>query len=180
MRLGIVMNLKRQKWNDPYIQRYTTISNWFKQKQIRMRTLVLFYRYTPLLVVVSYFYLLIECLITKGSAGLIRVILVPFFAFVLVTLMRKLFNQPRPYAKYEVEPLIYRKKSGESFPSRHTLSVSIIAMAWLWVNPVIGIILWLLAFIIAATRVLSGVHFLKDVVAAICISAFIGWIGFFC
>ena len=173
------MNDKKIEDRSSYELRYIKISNWFQAKNYRMNLLKILYRYVPLIVAASYIYLIIWSFINADLNVTMRVILVPFIAFVTVSIMRKIFDRPRPYTKYQITPLIRKNKVGESFPSRHTLSVSIIAMTWLYVNIPVGIALWVITLVIASTRVLSGVHFFKDVVAAIGISILFGLVGFY-
>jgi len=77
-----------------------------------------------------------------------------------------------------IDPLVKRNKSGESFPSRHVLSVCIIAVSCFYINIWIGVLMSVIAVFIAVIRVLSGVHFIKDVVAGAFISYVIGGLAF--
>lgn len=65
-----------------------------------------------------------------------------------------------------ISHLLLRKiKKGESMPSRHVFSITIIAMCWLYIYQPIGIVLLILTIILAAVRVIAGVHFIRDVIA---------------
>ena len=91
-------------------------------------------------------------------------IIVPGTGFVLLSAIRYLINAPRPYEVYGVPPVISKETKGKSFPSRHVFSIFIIAVTMGVYRPVFGIVIGLLGVILAAVRVLSGVHFLIDVV----------------
>jgi membrane-associated phospholipid phosphatase len=91
--------------------------------------------------------------------------------FLLATLIRRLINAPRPYDRFQFEPLVVVEHGkGKSFPSRHTASGFIIARAlfalspWLGVWP--GIVALIFAALIGVCRVLTGCHFPKDVLIA--------------
>jgi membrane-associated phospholipid phosphatase len=99
--------------------------------------------------------------------------------FLAVTLLRKVIDMPRPYTKYDITPLIQKEKKGESMPSRHTASITIIAFAWLYVSVPFGIVMFIFSLLMGILRVLGGVHFVKDVCAAYLIAAFAGILGFF-
>ena len=99
--------------------------------------------------------------------------------FVSVTLLRYFINRARPYEVLDIDPLIKKNKSGQSFPSRHAASVFIIAMAFLYIQTKIGIIMLILAAVIGVTRVLAGVHFVRDVVGGAAIGIIAGILGFF-
>lgn len=100
---------------------------------------------------------------------LIYAIIKPVIVFVLVTVIRKYLNRPRPYDYLSITPLI-EHDPGCSFPSRHAASAFIIGFTALHLNYVIGIILIIIAFIVAATRVLSGLHHISDVTAGLLLS----------
>ena len=54
-----------------------------------------------------------------GAAGmLLRAALVPGISFVLVTVLRKVINAPRPYEVFDVAPVIPKDTRGNSFPDR--------------------------------------------------------------
>lgn len=102
----------------------------------------------------------------------------PAVGFAGVTVFRKLQNSPRPYQVWDIEPLIPRRKNGQSFPSRHTFSIFAIASTFLFLWPVIGTVLLLAGVVLAAARVIAGVHFAKDVAAGALCGLLTGWAGF--
>ena len=64
-------------------------------------------------------------------------------------------------------------------PSRHTASAFIISLAILYINTELGIAALSVSFLITLSRLLAGVHFIKDVLVAMLISVTIGVIFFF-
>ena len=75
-------------------------------------------------------------------------------------------NRERPYEIYNYEPLLSHK-SGQSFPSRHTLSAVIIALVCYDIHMILGIVMLVLACIIALSRIIAGLHHISDVIVAI-------------
>lgn len=161
-----------------YERWYEGIEQYFRKWEMLFDLLVFFNTWIPRLVYISYPLLLLFLIFTKDERA-VKVLLVPFAAFLFTTIIRKVKNEPRPYEKYTIRPLIPREKKGESFPSRHTLSILIIAMAFLYINTALGILFLLLGVILAAVRVAAGIHFPRDVIAAALISLIFGLIGFF-
>ena len=106
-----------------------------------------------------------------------KLILTPFTSFILVSVIRKCIDAKRPYEKYNIKPLFVKDTKGESMPSRHVFSITIIAMCWLYVSVPVGIIMLMLVAIMAASRVLAGVHFVKDVVAGFTVGIICGIAG---
>ncbi len=102
--------------------------------------------------------------ISKGLGNdLYTYILVPASGFVLLTLIRKWINQARPYETWEIVPLLDKDSSGNSMPSRHVFSATIISIACLHANLPVGLILLVLSALLGLVRVLGGVHYPKDV-----------------
>ena len=102
---------------------------------------------------------------------LIRAIIVPLDSFIIVTVFRYMLNRKRPYEHFDIPSVIQKDTAGKSFPSRHVFSAFIIAMTYLCWSPLIwaGIVLLVLAAGMAVVRVVSGVHYISDVVAgAVC------------
>ncbi|MDO5784575.1 MAG: phosphatase PAP2 family protein [Eubacteriales bacterium] len=122
--------------------------------------------------------LLLVYLALQRDSRLLRVLLVPAVSFVLLSLFRSYVNAPRPYEALEIQPLIHKSTKGHSFPSRHVFSVAAIAWAYGYIVPWAGIVLTVLAVLMAYIRVLGGVHFPRDVIAGLLVGELSGIIGF--
>ncbi len=130
------------------------------------------------LVYVSYPVLLCILFFTKDERFW-RCLFVPAVSFLAVSGFRKLLNAPRPYEKLHFRPLLSKDKHGESFPSRHVFSVFVIALAFYDVFLPVGVVLTVFGVVLAAVRVVGGVHFPRDVLAGAAIGILSGVLGFF-
>ncbi|WP_261089776.1 phosphatase PAP2 family protein [Streptococcus mitis] len=92
-------------------------------------------------------------------------VFIPASGFVILSLLRKKINAPRPYEEWDIKPLLDRDGPGQSMPSRHVFSATIISMACLHASLTMGMICLTLSAFLGLVRVLGGVHFPKDVVA---------------
>ena len=117
--------------------------------------------------------------ITGGWARLLRLVLIPGVGFVLLSLARRQLNAPRPYEQWSIDPLIAREKTGDSFPSRHVFSATVIAMAALWLDWRWGLPLLVLAALLAVLRVVGGVHYPRDVVVGALCGLVVGGLLFY-
>lgn len=123
--------------------------------------------------------MLIAWLIITEDVRFWKVLLIPAVSFLAVTLFRKCCNACRPYEKWpDLPPLIPKDTKGHSFPSRHAFSIYIIAMAAWYIWWPLGIVLCVAGVLLAASRVIARIHFVRDVVAGALIAAVIGLIGF--
>ena len=111
--------------------------------------------------------LLLIYLFLKQQSQLIPAIFIPGVSFILVSLMRKMIN-----------PLIQKDTQGQSMPSRHVFSATIISMAVLRLNPILGILFLVLSLVIAICRVIGGVHYPHDVAAGYLIGIICGLLLF--
>ncbi len=158
-------------------ERYDKIRQWFLLHPVWLSSMKLLNLWLPRIVYCAYPVLLVVLAIWKDER-FFQVLLIPAFVFGAVTIMRKLWNLPRPYEKLGIEPVIPREKRGHSFPSRHVASVTIIAVACWYIWPPIGIAMSVIALLIAVIRPLAGIHFPKDVIAGMVFSLLTGIIGF--
>ena len=161
-----------------YVRFYRKCEAFFKEKQIRFDILKFLYKVLPVLEAAVYCGLIIYSFAKEDYLMFTKCIVVPATAFVVVSIFTKLIDSPRPYTKYDITPLINKDKTGESFPSRHTLSAFLITMTGFYVYFPVGIVLAVMSLIIAITRVVSGVHFTKDVIAGAVIGILSGIIYF--
>ena len=95
-------------------------------------------------------------------------------SFVLLSLYRKKFNAKRPSEVYNIPSAIEKGKEGKSFPSRHTFSAVIIALCLFHLSVYLGAAFLVVSLIIAALRVVLGLHFVKDVTAGAIIGILCG------
>ena len=158
-------------------EQYEALSRPFRGRPGAVKGLKAANRVLTLSCYLLYPALLLWALVTKDPR-LLRLVLVPAVSFVSLSVVRRGLNRHRPYEALDIVPLIPRDKKGESFPSRHVFSVSVIAMTWLWVCPPVGAALWVLAAVLAWARVTAGIHFPKDVLAGAAVGLTAGLLGY--
>ena len=124
--------------------------------------------------------LLLLYMFLQKDTQLIRGILVPGISFVLLSVFRAKFNRPRPYEKFEIPPVIKKDTKGNSFPSRHVFSATMIAMTFLMISPWtwLGEVFLLVSMLLAVVRVVSGVHYISDVLAGIFVAVLSAVVGY--
>ncbi len=117
-------------------------------------------------------------LAVTGDARFWKALAVPAVTFILVTVLRALVNAPRPYEEHDIDPIIHKETHGKSLPSRHLASAVIIACTLAWLNPAGGVFALAASAVVAFTRLAGGVHYPKDIAAAIAVSLACAFVGF--
>lgn len=154
-----------------YYEFYTTLSNWFSRHPRLIGALRIF---NQLAVVIMYLAYLGALLVAVGQAWPSPValfqtvgplVIIPGLGFGILTLARRYLNAPRPYDEWMIDPLIPREKHGDSLPSRHVFSATVISLVAWRVAWLAGVVLLVLTVLLALARVLGGVHYPRDVVA---------------
>lgn len=162
-------------------EQYKFLSEYFTASKSRFNTIKALHDILPAIMMMFYPLQLAFLLYTEGfkSEIFLKSTIVPLSVLVVVTVLRYIINAKRPYEVYNYSPAVQKNTKGKSFPSRHTASAFIIAMTFLYIDTKIGIIMLVLATLIGITRILSGVHFIRDVFSGALISILTGIVCFF-
>ena len=148
-----------------YQEWYDHVAGNLENKPFLLSLLRAFNRFMTVVMPIIYLTLLATTYLQEGlgEQALIYVF-VPASGFVILSFLRKKINAPRPYEEWGIKPLLDRDSPGQSMPSRHVFSATIISMACLHASLSVGVILLVLSALLGLVRVLGGVHFPKDVV----------------
>ena len=148
-----------------YQEWYDYIAANIENRPFLLRLLRTFNRFMTVVMPIVYLTLLATTYFQEGLGKPVLIyVFVPATGFVILSLLRKKINAPRPYEVWEIVPLLDRDSPGQSMPSRHVFSATIISMACLHASLTMGMICLTLSAFLGLVRVLGGVHFPKDVV----------------
>ena len=162
-------------------QQYRTVIGWFNARPAAKKALRAVSTGSVVAVYLLYLVLLAWLAWHAMWAPLGVTAVVPAAAFVVGTALRAAINRPRPYTKYGFVPLFPKDKTGQSMPSRHCFSAAAIAGTAWYVLPPLGAVLAVLGVLIAISRVVTGVHYISDVLAGLAfgsVFAVLGWNAF--
>ena len=153
-----------RKYMKNYQEWYDHIAGKIEKKPIFLRLLRAFNRFMTVFMPIVYLILLVITYLQEGLGKQVWMyVFIPASGFVILSLLRKKVNAPRPYEVWEIVPLLDRDSPGQSMPSRHVFSATIISMACLHASLIVGFILLILSVFLGLVRVLGGVHYPKDV-----------------
>lgn len=154
-----------RKYMKNYQEWYGRVASNIKNKPFLLRLLRAFNRFITVVMPMIYLTLLATTYFQQGLGKQIWIyVFVPASGFVILSLLRKKVNAPRPYEVWEIVPLLNRDSPGQSMPSRHVFSATIISMACLHASLSVGVILLVLSALLGLVRISGGVHYPKDVV----------------
>ena len=154
-----------RKYMKNYQEWYDHMAANIENKPIFLRLLRAFNRLMTVVIPIVYLTLLATTYFQEGFGKQVLIyVFVPASGFVILSLFRKKINAPRPYEEWDIKPLLDRDSPGQSMPSRHVFSATIISMACLHASLSVGVILLVLSAFLGLVRVLGGVHYPKDVV----------------
>ena len=147
-----------------YQEWYDQIAGNIENKRFLLSLLRAFNRFMTVIMPMIYLTLLATTYLQEGLGKQVLIyVFIPASGFVILSFLRKKINAPRPYEVWEIVPLLDRDSPGQSMPSRHVFSATIISMACLHASLSVGVILLVLSALLGLVRVLGGVHFPKDV-----------------
>lgn len=148
-----------------YQEWYDHVAGNLENKPFLLSLLRAFNRFMTVVMPIVYLTLLATTYLQEGLGEQTLIyVFVPASGFVILSLLRKKINAPRPYEEWGIKPLLDRDSPGQSMPSRHVFSATIISMACLHASLSVGVILLVLSALLGLVRVLGGVHYPKDVV----------------
>ena len=148
-----------------YQEWYDHIAGNIENKPFLLSLLRTFNRFMTVVMPIVYLTLLATTYLQEGLGRQVLIyVFIPASGFVILSFLRKKINAPRPYEEWDIKPLLDRDSPGQSMPSRHVFSATIISMACLHASLTMGMICLTLSAFLGLVRVLGGVHYPKDVV----------------
>ena len=170
-----------RKYMKNYQEWYDHIASNIGNKPFLLRLLRIFNRFMTVVMPIVYLTLLTTIYFREGfGKQVLMYVFIPASGFVILSFLRKKINAPRPYEVWDITPLLDRDSPGQSMPSRHVFSASIISMACLHTSLTMGMICLTLSAFLGLVRVLGGVHYPKDVVVGYICGLVWGVIFFLC
>ena len=170
-----------KKYMKNYQEWYDHIAGKIKNNPLFLSLLRTFNRFMTVVMPIVYLTLLVATYFQEGlGKQVLMYVFIPASGFVILSLLRKKINAPRPYEEWDIKPLLDRDSPGQSMPSRHVFSATIISMACLHASLTMGMICLTLSAFLGLVRVLGGVHYSKDVVVGYICALVWGVIFFLC
>lgn len=110
---------------------------------------------------------------TQRSEQRFRIILAACLAlpltYVVAKLMSSFYYDPRPFVVGNFTPLLPHAPDN-GFPSDHTLLSAAVAAVIFFFHRKLGMVLFVIAFLVGMARVVAGIHHLVDILGSIVIA----------
>ena len=143
-----------------YQEWYGHVASNIKNKPFLLRSLRAFNRFMTVVMPMIYLTLLAITYLQQGLGEQVLIyVFIPASGFVILSFLRKKINAPRPYEEWDIKPLLDRDSPGQSMPSRHVFSATIISVACMHASLTMGMICLTLSAFLGLVRVLGGVRF---------------------
>jgi len=94
--------------------------------------------------------------------------------FVIVELIRWVWQRPRPFVQNNVNLLLTHNAS--AFPSGHAAFFFAVSTIVYFYNKKAGILFFIASFLICLARVFSGIHWPLDILAGAIVGVLSGWV----
>ena len=154
-----------RKYMKNYQEWYDHIAGNIENKPFLLSLLRTFNRFMTIVMPIVYLTLLTTIYFREGfGKQVLMYVFIPASGFVILSFLRKKISASRPYEEWDIKPLLDRDSPGQSMPSRHVFSATIISTSCLHASLTMGMICLTLSAFLGLVRVLGGVHFPKDVV----------------
>lgn len=114
-----------------------------------------------LLALIVYYFIFVD----KKPIRFLSIALITLTSLALSEILKAVFSHPRPFLAVSEITQLFTFGSLDSFPSGHATVFSALATAMYFENRKIGTIFIIGALLIGLARVVSGVHYLEDVLA---------------
>ncbi|MBR1628209.1 MAG: phosphatase PAP2 family protein [Lachnospiraceae bacterium] len=153
---------------------YVHLNQYMKTHERFLGLVRLAERCISAVVFISYPLFLIWCF-QYNPSDLPKTIGIPLAGFLGVSAARYFIGASRPYERYPIAALIPKNTVHKSFPSRHVFSVFMLAETYLYATTdAFALPFYAAGLVLAACRVLLGVHFISDVVVGMMVALFCG------
>lgn len=114
----------------------------------------------------------------KIELALAAIVALPL-AYGLARLAGLIFGHSQPFFVEQYEPLIPHEVDN-SFPSDHSAAAGVLAGIASLYNRSLGLLMWMLALLVAAGRVLSGLHYPVDAVVGLILGGLCAMAAYWC
>jgi len=121
---------------------------------------------------------ILTCIPRYRKAGITMGLALIFCLLIGNMTLKPLIARPRPYTYFPEMTLLIAPLADFSFPSGHTFASFASATALFLYHKKAGIAAYILAVIIAFTRLYLYVHFPSDVIAGMLLGIFSGWLAY--
>ena len=162
------------------MEKYTKIYKWSYGSVARQRFFKILDYTSVVVVTLAYIFYINYAWLAVGTDYATRAVVFSALPFGLFSMMRRQLAAPRPYEVIDFWALgieIPSKKRGSSFPSRHVFSAFLIGTMMLIKLPIVAGVSLFFGVLLAVSRVMRGIHFIKDTVVGAIIGIISGAIA---
>lgn len=127
-------------------------------------------KFCPWVIGVFYALFVLKLYLGYGVNQTLYLLYLPIVTSLICMVLRTIIDRPRPWEKYEFKPVDDIKRGGHSFPSIHVGLALSITLCVIPYGPNMSLLLMTVTIVIIITRLLTGLHYISDIVFSIIIA----------
>lgn len=149
---------------------YKTINKIINQLPFIKSCIFFLSKFCPWIVGVFYTLFVLKLYLEFGVSQTLYLIYLPLLTALICAILRIATNRQRPWEKYHFQPVDDKNRGGHSFPSIHVGLALSITLCVIPFGPNMSILLMTTTVVIIATRLLTGLHYMSDIIFSIVIA----------
>lgn len=130
-------------------------------------------KFCPWVIAVFYALFVLKLYLEFGVNQTLYLIYVPVITSLVCLALRYTIKRQRPWEKYHFKAVDDKNRGGHSFPSLHVGLALSITLCVIPFGPNMSLLLMTVTVVIIITRLLTGLHYISDIVFSILLAIFI-------
>ncbi|MGN1181470.1 MAG: phosphatase PAP2 family protein [Faecalibacillus sp.] len=155
---------------------YKTINTMINRFPFIRSCIFFLSKFCPYVIGVFYSLFVLKLYLEQGTSQMLHLLYVPFIVALICFCLRIFVKRQRPWQKYDFIPVDDKNRGGHSFPSIHVGLALAITLCVMPHGPNMSLLLMTMTVIVIMTRLLTGLHYISDIVFSIALALLINFI----
>lgn len=149
---------------------YLTINQFINKFSFIKSGIFFLSKFCPWIIGVFYSLFVLKLYLEHGVNQTLHLLYLPLLTATICAVLRIVINRPRPWQKYSFQPIDDKNRGGHSFPSIHVGLALSITLCVIPFGPNMSLLLMTVTIVIIITRLLTGLHYISDILFSIIIA----------
>lgn len=149
---------------------YLTINKFINKFPFIKSGVFFLSKFCPWIIAIFYALFVLKLYLEYGVNRTLHLIYLPLLTAFICAVLRIVINRERPWEKYAFRPVDDKNRGGHSFPSIHVGLALSITLCVIPYGPNMSLLLMTVTIVIIISRLLTGLHYISDIVFSILIA----------